>query len=570
MEIGWDPLPTRPGALQWFREMMEHQGVQVQVFMEPDTELELACFVPTPRLRREIERLRLQQYPLPSPTKEQTSLAGWVQVQDAQQQAPLQPAAQRDASHPPTSPRSSQAYGSEIAESIAEQLEDSLQADPGQVTSIATYNITVSNRNGKRLKRRAEKRLQRENARGVAQRKEKGARRVTSAEYVDSDLDSDSGADIDGQERLSSEAKAWFRMQKEEFQLDVLKTDRQREIYRAARVIAGKQALLNWQDWLNLWQKRGLIRSRPPSRGGAGAELAQQSPQVRAFWDLLEDINMQESRERFMQIRWRCRMAELHRVYLTIEPSNAIGNSGVGEAARRKKQLFLTKHPEFGSLASFATNPVAKRQWKAFSTSLYYARRWHAISEQFGAGILGLIPPAKVPQTWVHNLKKEEFEIWLRAIRHFNPGCLESSVKWTREITRALTGQSPSKKLRQLESVAGHGPDGVANTQALFCIEGSTSGDEEAEVPEGATMLAFYDTMGDVGLSIAGFGAAAMEFREQHQGMVANYDPRDLDLLGFEDFSSQETTLSRSSENYAEGLGNSWNYEGGSVTEEPL
>lgn len=223
----------------------------------------------------------------------------------------------------------------------------------------------------------------------MARRKEKGAKRITSAEYidsdVDSDVDSDSGsdmdADIDDQERLSSEEKAWFRTQKRELELKVLGRKKRREIHRAARAIAGQETLHNWQDWLNLWQKRGLIRSRPASRGGAGTELKQQSPQVRAFWDLLEDIGMQESRERFMQVRWRCRMAELHRIYLAIvpEPSATVGSSGVSEAARRKKQLFLTKYPHFGGLASLSKaaldkNPAAKRQFKAFSTSLGYAR----------------------------------------------------------------------------------------------------------------------------------------------------------------------------------------------------
>ena len=56
--IDFLPWTTPLGSVQWFREVMVDRGVDVQLFADPETGLEMGVFLPTtPTKRRILEAL---------------------------------------------------------------------------------------------------------------------------------------------------------------------------------------------------------------------------------------------------------------------------------------------------------------------------------------------------------------------------------------------------------------------------------------------------------------------------------------------------------------------------------
>jgi hypothetical protein len=62
--VNFHPRQTSPGLLQWFREVVDKQGVHVQVFIDPETDLELGIFLPTATIKQRIEKALPQEQPV--------------------------------------------------------------------------------------------------------------------------------------------------------------------------------------------------------------------------------------------------------------------------------------------------------------------------------------------------------------------------------------------------------------------------------------------------------------------------------------------------------------------------
>jgi hypothetical protein len=47
MDKQWVNLQSPPGLVQWFRDDMDKQGVNMQIFIDPETDVELVFILPT-------------------------------------------------------------------------------------------------------------------------------------------------------------------------------------------------------------------------------------------------------------------------------------------------------------------------------------------------------------------------------------------------------------------------------------------------------------------------------------------------------------------------------------------
>jgi hypothetical protein len=168
--VNFHPRQTSPGLLQWFREVMDKQGVHVQVFIDPETDLELGVFLPTATIKQRIEKALRQEQSVSRQASQQ------------QQQGPLLPQLLLPPPPPPPlglglaqrgneprgqsePPRLCQAYGSDLDETSFWRLEKEIPSRP-ELPAVASQDLIfrTTNKDRKKLQRQAEKGAAKSNA----------------------------------------------------------------------------------------------------------------------------------------------------------------------------------------------------------------------------------------------------------------------------------------------------------------------------------------------------------------------------------------------------------------------
>jgi hypothetical protein len=460
--------------LQWFYEQLEYEREDVLLFVDPTTDVEIGVFRNTPAMREKFLAAGrpAPRRPLPGSPRPQPAL---------HQRSPCQ--------SPPTEEvSSSQAYGSEIEGEILTQLEQSIQANQPQPTVLEGLVHTTTSRNKTLIKRRAEKRAAKPGAvlhGRVAKPKSRvrqGQRKPRSAERVVPGSDDDASEEAEEEEEVEL-VDPWFR--------GLLPNGitperaRQAKMIRMAKAIAGPEAVEDWQGFMASWRDNGLLTSRPTSSNKKVAPKHLQTLPIEIvdFYYAYDRVRTFEIADSFKAITHRCRMVELWRIYAKAEsvPFHIYLplENGQRKQAQRKRFLFNTLHPELQGIEDVGKTPASKKQWGAFSDRLKHANRWHIIQQELGYGVLGLIPERVIPNRWVQKeLGAAEFDVWIKAIKHFNPKCQAAAQNWTRTLDQALGGRQPSRRRRALEGVSPTTLKGFTDTTMLFCDEVGQSGDE--------------------------------------------------------------------------------------------
>ena len=186
MSISLEPYPTPPGFLQWFREVLAEQGSVVQLFIDPETDLEIGVFLPT--LKQQITNALARRIPLPGSPQPPPSRAHVAETPDS---GPPPTSGQPPAEGSP--PQSSQEYGSGLDEAALTQLEQSIHVKAGAPITAQALMYKSTNKNRRRLKRLAEKKTQtrsRDRDRVLKSRRRVNRRQHLSALRVVSDSDS--------------------------------------------------------------------------------------------------------------------------------------------------------------------------------------------------------------------------------------------------------------------------------------------------------------------------------------------------------------------------------------------
>ena len=436
--VNFHPRQTSPGLLQWFREVMDKQGVHMQVFIDPETDLELGVFLPTATIKQRIEKALRQEQPVS------------IQASQQQQQGPLLPQLLLPPPPPPPPlglaqrgnephgqsepPRLCQAYGSDLDETSFSRLEKEIPSRP-ELPAVASQDLTfrTTNKDRKKLQRQAEKGATKSNAvvgGRVAKAKGKEKRQAHAQPlFVARAVDS-----------TASEEETWFaermffqRMIGNEVDISL---PLQTKMKNYALAIAGPKAVQDWHDW----RAKRLLTSQPTSRNGSEPQprLVQQLRGVFLhFYHAYDRVKTIDTAMSFDPIIYRCRMVKLFQLYnaaesfrLTPEPVQRIG---------RKRVLFHLLYPGFEGVGDLATNPASKPDWDDFTRRLSAATRWQRISRELGHGALVLIPESIVTRGWIERGTTDaQFAIWLRAILRFNREGHMACLRLSKELDRMV------------------------------------------------------------------------------------------------------------------------------------
>ena len=447
MSLNFEPYDADPEAIQWFREVLDNKGCEVQLFRDPYTELELGVFNPTPRLKRLIQRALDSRQRLPSSSQATTD--GDIPARGAPDRDLTPEGTPTREPTPQSTPGrlgpapASETYGSDLDEADVTQLDAAVQPDPDTLVYTATA------RNKAKIRRRKAKKAQ-------------------------------SAAVIEGSPRPAG-IDEWFTKAVAQYNITI-DWGNQTRMREAAIAIAGRKVVLDWQSYYQCWRRRGYLASRPASQGNEGSNNAvarQLLPEVQALYRAYDDVRAADLTMTFAAIRYRTRMAKLGVLYrqakaVIQEPLDP----GQTKKGKRKRILFDLLHQEYQGIIDLKLNPAATRAWGQFNRCIHKGRRWKKVAEQLGYGILGLMPEDKIPNSWVERLTKVECALWFDAICYYNPKCLEAGQVWSRELQRALGGGGPGRKIRTLESVGNNALRAWAEPQQLFCEEVEVSGDE--------------------------------------------------------------------------------------------
>jgi len=545
MSISLEPYPTPPGFLQWFREVLAEQGSVVQLFIDPETDLEIGVFLPT--LKQQIS------YAL-SPGQPPGSPPPALRVHDAGIQ---------DLGLPPTSEQaltrgspthSSQEYGSDLDEAALTQLEQSIHAGAGSPVTTGELVYKSTHKNRRRLKRLAEERARSRN-RVTKSRPRPSRRQQLLAQNVVSESDSDPvipPANTAQQSQVVPKAPLaidpWFNEVLARH--STIKPSLQTKMKKAAVAIAGRRAVQDWQDFFQCWREKGLLTSRPASRGQPLLRLQTLPNEIVHFYYIYDEVRTADTATSFKAITHRCRMVRLFHLYCQAESVPVEDEPplerGQTRQSQRKRFLFSLLYPASEGIKDVAKNESSKSDWNAFTKRLSAATRWQMLVEEFGYGVLGLIPEELVPNRWIQRgMSDPEFAIWIRAVTHFNPKCRTACQNWGTELARAIAGQLPSRKKRTLESVGEKALSGYQDPQSLFCEEVGQSGDENLlpsvsqplqQQDPGEAVLSFF---GEMDMSRVD---QSLELTSYQQTILDTLDPQHLDNLGVP-FSSQSTAL---------------------------
>ena len=550
MSISLEPYPTPPGFLQWFREVLAKQGSVVQLFIDPETDLEIGVFLPT--LKQQITNALARRIPLPSSPQPPPSRAHVAETPDS---GPPPTSGQPPAEGSP--PQSSQEYGSGLDEAALTQLEQSIHIEAGPPITEQALVYKSTNKNRRRLKRLAEKKTQtrsRDRDRVSKSRRRVNRRQHLSALRVVSDSDSDTVITLQAKQPSQVVTQApltihpWFDEVISKH--GSLKTALQTRIRKAAMAIAGQRAVEDWQDYFQCWREKGLLTSRPTSRNQPLIRLQTLPQEIARFYYTYDEVRTSDTATSFRAITHRCRMIRLfchyHEAESVVVPDEPPLERGQTRQAQRKRFLFDVIHPGCRGIKDIAKNEASKANWNAFTNHLRFATRWQALVEAFGYGVLGLIPESLVSNHWVQRkLTDTEFDIWVGAIRYFNPKCQAACLNWGTELARALAGRLPSRKKRALESVGEKALSGYQDPQNLFCDEVGQSGDEVQplglsqpmdELDQGELLLSFFGGMDTA------WTDQSLELTSNQQTMLDTLNPQHLENLGVS-FSSQSTAL---------------------------
>jgi hypothetical protein len=187
------------------------------------------------------------------------------------------------------------------------------------------------------------------------------------------------------------------------------------------------------------WRNNGILTSRPTSSTtkAVSQHLANLPSVVVNFchtYRSLERINVAEN---FKAITHRCRMVDFWKMYIKAESVSIDREprleSGQTKQAQRIRFLFDLLYQSYQGIKDVQTNPISKHDWVAFTNQLKWANRWYDIREEFGYGIPGLIPERIVSKTFIQRgLQGPTFELWIRAVKHFNPGCTRAAQNWSK------------------------------------------------------------------------------------------------------------------------------------------
>jgi hypothetical protein len=386
--------------------------------------------------------------------------------------------------------------------------------------------IKISNKNREREKRRAKKRA-REEGREQESPALRRAKRTRLARRVVRDDEEDEDEDEDEDEVVDP----WFR----EHRLDgdvMVAAPLQKTMVRYAKAIAGKTMLEEWRALFAYWRAKGHLTQRSGVQDGGA--LDERGPGVpikyQALYQAYGEVSHAEASQGWMTIANRCRMVNLWHYYRQAldddaeEGDEQARERGQTRRAMRKQDLFRILHPQMRD----PTDGRWKTAWGDFTRRLSGAKRWHTLQQELGYGILGLIPHSTVSNSWVERkLREPQFHLWVKAIKHFNPRCLEVITEWGKVLVRAEEGRRPSRQQRALEMAAG-GLTGDDEAQRFFEEEtdGAASADEheagQAAEPPGNWPL--WSLVNQEGGAQPDASAAMRELEEGMAQVIGNRD----------------------------------------------
>jgi len=546
MSISLEPYLTPPGLLQWFREVLVEQGSAVQLFLDPETDLEIGVFLPS--LKQQISNALALRIPLPSSPQ---PLLRQAHVPETQGIGPPPISDQPPAPGSPT--QSSQEYGSGLDEAALTQLEQSVHVAVRSPTNERDLVYKSTNKNRTRLKRLAERTQSRSRNRVSKSKPRPNRRQQLSAQRVISDSDSDPSIQPVNRDQHSQVVpKAllaidpWFNEILAKH--GPIKPSLQSKMKKTAMAIAGRRAVQDWQDFFQCWREKGLLTSRPVSRSQPLVRLQTLPDEIARFYYIYDEVRTADTATNFKAITHRCRMVRLFDLYHQAESVQVKDEPpperGQTRQSQRKRFLFDLLYPASQGIKDITKNEASKSNWNAFTSRLRFASRWQLLVEELGYGILGLIPEELVPNRWTQRgMSDPEFAIWIRAIDHYNPKCRAACQNWGTELSRAIAGQLPSRKKRALESVGEKALSGYQDPQSLFYEEVGQSGDETL-LPSSSQLFEQPDP-GEAFLSF--FGEMDTAWTDQSPGLSSNQQtmldtliPQHLENLGIS-FSSQST-----------------------------
>jgi len=535
--IEWSPCLS--DHVLYYREQLESQGVQGQLFTCPTTGTEMVILIPSQAIKRQLEKAAGQREPDPSPAGQ--SLPG--QGQPVAGPAGHPPPGRREGEPPRLQPLPAPPPGKLVwwGDEPPQRTEPRSHSEPPrryqacgtapppEPLPVATQDLIfrVTNKNRRKLQQQAKKKAAKSGRVAKSKPKPKPKpkqakatknRQQLSAETIDlvSDEDEDEEADENEDEvededkdededenedegedenegveeqlvlsQQTADTNAWFDKDQQKYGV-YTKPKLRAKMVKNAKAIAGHKAVRDWKDFYTCWRVNGQLKSRPTSRDGSQLQRPQgvnYPAEFQQLYDVYDRVRSTDLTMSFKAITYRCRMVRLYELYHAAEsaqfPTEPVFSSGMTKRARRKRSLFQYLHPGFEGIRDLRTNPRSRSQWGDFGRRLSAATRWQAVKQALGWGALGLIPESAIPANWIQRgLTDDQLAVWLRAVSHFNPMGRDACIKWSTTLLRAMDGGRPPQKRRVLEGVTNRALGGYTSPQVLFCEDSGQSGDE--------------------------------------------------------------------------------------------
>jgi hypothetical protein len=160
-----------------------------------------------------------------------------------------------------------------------------------------------------------------------------------------------------------------------------------------------------------------------------------------------------------LDIFYRADLAYLHDVYLqTLEALSRFTVQDVDTTSSRPRDLFDVDVRNAAAdqmfWACYPTLEGKPRSYnkglaRKFKTTLEHAEKWHALREEFGIGLLALVP--RGANTWFERLPFKDLPVYLRLVAEVNPVAMNMAEMIAKRVLSLWRREEAPERLLRLE-----------------------------------------------------------------------------------------------------------------------
>lgn len=220
-----------------------------------------------------------------------------------------------------------------------------------------------------------------------------------------------------------------------------------------------RQTLETFRQACRHWRKEYAARASGAMAPTATLSLdTEQHPALQQFSTAYHGAQKTAVQRAVVEILYRVDLAHLYGVYLStlkaLSPLSAQPQDTQNSRPREvfdlrarteaNNQMFWACYPQYQGMVQGSFD---RSLWRRFNSTLEHGAKWHALREEFGIGMLPLVP--RGANSWFEALPFGDMPIYLRLITAVNPVAV-AMAEMTHDWTLSLWGRAapPEQRLR--------------------------------------------------------------------------------------------------------------------------